>query len=898
MEAMMSSISISREQKSSTSIQIDQLSLQDDDILNNIVRNYPEGIDSIISTPEPPKQSAYMMIVLRGTESFVNKYINKAKRKNTSDEGDITLVKIEENETEKRNKMNNFTFFEQLKIKRAETKKYQQIMSKVFNELNKTKEKLVERIVELYCKDKSEKIKQKDEEYYKKCLNTIREMFDTELNYYYELSFEDFVLLFCSIIHYYTKIEIKLELRSRNSKKVMLSFYTTKEESYEAFADFFGYELQLKPYAQSYDEMHELSKSTNINSRKNSSIKISSFTNKKTLQFFQLDEDNCLHFPPYFPFEIEKKIKYRRYLQNDDYHECEYDEELNRFFVLPNNINTCQCSKFRNIDRLRLIYRSLMHLLQFSSLYKHNMISMIIYKQNYLAYGDKLNVNTLFCDIAKVYSSKSYIRTITTIRNFYGEHISYYFLWVSSFSYWMILPTIIGIALKASIYNINNEIMERTIPILEVFKFELYDLCLILFSIIINIWATLFLKNWKNIESMFRYYWGMEKYAAIQSQSEFYVPDQVKPFILGEMVSMNSRIQKIKKNIGSFVICVVLILFRGLIVFYACSLGIRMQTPISFNHLVILSSASGLITKIFGVINEFFAYRLSIWENNETTVQQQNSFAIKLIFLEAANCYFYLLYIAFYKPCMKEYPCYGGKCNKELEYAVYVLLFCNFIFTVWELIWPFIKRFIRKSIGQYNKKDIRFGRFEPHSIEHQLLCDGKNNLIKEYNQKMIRFGFVCLFSNAAPLAPLFVFLINILEYFADTYKIFNLYRIEIVEGSSGIGIYNAIFKTLYFFGMLININLVLFTSQKFFKFKITKDEFEKLKDNDGFIMNTLLMVIIENFMLLIIQAVRPKNVPLWFQHLSELKNLYDKKYFSREAANLPHNNIGEMDTIQ
>ena len=283
MESMMSSISISREQKSSTSIQIDQLSLQDDDILNNIVRNYPEGIDSIISTPEPPKQSAYMMIVLRGTESFVNKYINKAKRKNTSDEGDITLVKIEENETEKRNKMNNFTFFEQLKIKRAETKKYQQIMSKVFNELNKTKEKLVERIVELYCKDKSEKIKQKDEEYYKKCLNTIREMFDTELNYYYELSFEDFVLLFCSIIHYYTKIEIKLELRSRNSKKVMLSFYTTKEESYEAFADFFGYELQLKPYAQSYDEMHELSKSTNINSRKNSSIKISSFTNNNVI---------------------------------------------------------------------------------------------------------------------------------------------------------------------------------------------------------------------------------------------------------------------------------------------------------------------------------------------------------------------------------------------------------------------------------------------------------------------------------------------------------------------------------------------------------------------------------------------------------------------------------------
>ena len=42
---------------------------------------------------------------------------------------------------------------------------------------------------------------------------------------------------------------------------------------------------------------------------------------------------------------------------------------------------------------------------------------------------------------------------------------------------------------------------------------------------------------------------------------------------------------------------------------------------------------------------------------------------------------------------------------------------------------------------------------------------------------MIRFGFVCLFSVGAPLTPLFVLIINIIESFADIYKLFNLLRV-------------------------------------------------------------------------------------------------------------------------
>ena len=65
-------------------------------------------------------------------------------------------------------------------------------MKKEISKSNDEKEALLKKIEQskLEHVNYQEVIKQKDEEYYKKCLNTIREMFDTELNYYYELSFE------------------------------------------------------------------------------------------------------------------------------------------------------------------------------------------------------------------------------------------------------------------------------------------------------------------------------------------------------------------------------------------------------------------------------------------------------------------------------------------------------------------------------------------------------------------------------------------------------------------------------------------------------------------------------------------------------------------------------------
>ena len=98
-------------------------------------------------------------------------------------------------------------------------------------------------------------------EYYNICLEEVKNYEEDNngkidkslLNYYYELSFEDFILIFSCLVHYYTGLEVKLELREKNSNDVCLLLFCD-EEIYEKLADFFGYELQLKPYALNYKE--------------------------------------------------------------------------------------------------------------------------------------------------------------------------------------------------------------------------------------------------------------------------------------------------------------------------------------------------------------------------------------------------------------------------------------------------------------------------------------------------------------------------------------------------------------------------------------------------------------------------------------------------------------------
>ena len=896
------------------------------DVLNSmaekIILLYPKGIYSIFDTPEPKENEVYKTLIFNTNERFYKKFYTKMKKiSNTIDTGiplneipqdSIFNNNIKENNNNIINKLNESTNSDYLNsnyynsnptqneiyYRIQDNNQFRNLVKKVLSEVQKSNELLLETVLNKYAEYNSNKLKESHPEYFEKCtkIYVTCNPDNTNSTYlpYYEFHYEDFILIFCSVIRYFTGLNIKIEISDSAPKKILLIIYGN-EDNYETFAEFFGFELQLKPYASKYDIYvnKELRKNSLMDSKKSlsyeerlslsrlNSLEISLITQKsdlnKSYQFWEFSQNDQTAFPPYMPFEKVKKLKFRSYERNDNYHDCENDPDFHK------GINSCDhdTSIFRNIDKLRLINKALELLFNNNTLIKYNILWMIVYKRNYISYGDKLSTQSLFNDTSKIFSKHHVYRLVNTIRNYFGEYISFYFLWCTSFCNWMILPSLIGFLVFIVGANQDEILQNYEIKTIKKLTLNTYDIFLIILCIFITIWAMLFLKVWRQNEQLFSYFWGMENYEKIEPLNGNFTPNKTYDFLFGERIKVFSTVSSNFRRFISYIVLGMMIIIRLVSVHYIYQIKNKEKYSQSLKWNIIFGCITGLTLKLMSILYEFIAKLFCEWENYEKLSQKQNALALKLILFEFVNNYSTLFYIAFYKTYSKQ-KCFYDNCFQELEIQLYLLLIINFSFNLYEIFYPLIMYQIR--LRRINKHPL----FQPkkHSIEHQILSNECNTLIYDYNKRLILFGFVCLFSVAAPLTPIISLILSYLEIYVDVYKIFNLNRIDIIEGASGIDIYNSILKMFYFIGMLTSVALILFSNPHLLNLKYYVD-FSILKNKD-FINKFILFAIIENVILFIMNTFNYNDLPYWFNYLSEYKSIYTKKYFNRDYKNLPH----------
>ena len=85
---------------------------------------------------------------------------------------------------------------------------------------------------------------------------------------------------------------------------------------------------------------------------------------------------------------IVKEEKYQRYEPNDDFHECNVNFDTDE-------ICDKGCSKYRNIDKIRIIYNYVDQLLKIKYLTQVDVLNYIIIKRNNIDYQDKLTPQNL-----------------------------------------------------------------------------------------------------------------------------------------------------------------------------------------------------------------------------------------------------------------------------------------------------------------------------------------------------------------------------------------------------------------------------------------------------------------------------------------------------------------------
>ena len=858
--------------------------------LNKIFGIYPLGIDSLTTVKNPREEDVFVVLIFNGTTNFVKKYIHSAKRKSTFVEGKemdeyTKIIEIKEDSFNEEIENENFQK-NQVKLYKSDndkdkfmknfektiknTQKFIQVIKNVFKELNKTSDKLIEKIILFFGKKISEKIKGKNIEYFNICSEEIKIFKEKNYNkideglfqYYYELTFEDFILIFSSIIHYYTGLEVKLELRDEKSKEIYLLIFCKGEETYEKLADYFGYELQLKPYALNYREEGE--KDIKKNKKKSISSISGKFNYTRTINIeeisdlklpslvyeYQYDEHQFKFSPPYRKFDINKENKFRRYLPNDGAHICKNDPDFSRGF----ETKECHrnCSKFRSIDKFRLIHESLNYIMTISYLYKSGLLKMIINKRNNISYQE-LNIFSLFFNLLK-FGFSDYLKTINIVRNFFGESVAFYFLWIYYFSLWTLPPSLMGVFL----YFIPFLKKQPQSTVKKIVKFlDNYDLPSIIFGLIILVCTWIFLKAWEQKEKIFQYLWGVEIKEFTHSTSEYFIPDDEEKFILGETLLVSSYYTKLKKTI-SVLIILTLILIRIYIDYLIYNPNLLKEERITNFIKKFQIWMPLIIIKPISIFNNFICNILSIWENNETKSKQQNSFAWKLILLEFFNYYTTLARVAIVNN--RDY-------KLQMKRTIYLFLALDLSTYIFEFLVQLLRYWYKNGTLSTQSK-LNKNKKISSTIEHQLYSSEKENIIIEMNKKMIRFGYLCIFSSQASLTPIIIFIVNLIETFIDLYKFFILYRVEIIEKATGIGVYNSIINTLFFVGMLVNVGLVFFHQN----------------ERENFVTIIFIIVVFENVLYFINLLNINTFLPYWYLNLPEIKSLYDKKYYSRESG--------------
>ena len=128
--------------------------LSEEELIKNILMSYPNGINSLINTEFPKKNDVYITLLLNGEDSFINKFSTTEEelQDKDSEEEDILLnLNINSSKEDIINIYNKeeikYKSINILKEKKEKTEYYSKILNEIFKELNKTDDKLIDKII-------------------------------------------------------------------------------------------------------------------------------------------------------------------------------------------------------------------------------------------------------------------------------------------------------------------------------------------------------------------------------------------------------------------------------------------------------------------------------------------------------------------------------------------------------------------------------------------------------------------------------------------------------------------------------------------------------------------------------------------------------------------------------
>ena len=774
------------------------------------MKNYPNGIIDLITADKPKENEPQIILLFNAPLWFCKRYGERQPKDNKKSLLNLNVLKeigdlfkfslnknkkniLFEEENEQSTGLLELNDMKTVKEEKLEdevnrkielTDKVREILLNIFENFDSLTEELINSLLEKYEMDKRDKLSKDNPDNFEKLDKIYQKMKLDEEDEYTSLDFEDLILIIARIIKYYTKLNIYMDFTFLE-KKVIMSVWGT-ERQLDNLAERMKYQLKLKDYALKFQKVFNMKNDKEKGLESTNEIKYHHGTkgvdDDRTiligkdwipLKYHYIHVKNVLDFTPTKTYHKIKEEKYQRYEPNDEYHECNINFD-------SDEICDKGCSKYRNIDKIRIIYNYVDQLLKIKDLTEFGVLNYILIKRNNIDYSDKLTPYNLIVKPFNIYNVGNTNDFIYTIRNFFGEELAYYFLWLTNYIKWLVFPSLLGIIFEIS-YKIVNKSRQSHNPILSLIMCAFFIL-----------WGKAFIYQWNQKEQLYNYIWGTENYKKSQLDQESFVPDGYIPLLIGQKAPYVNKYKKYFRIFVSyiFIFFMMCIVFGFINIIFTIKALLINKYPkrtteigilIGFLNTIQINFMSGFYQGVAKYFNDK--------ENHRKEIDSKNALALKLIIYDFVNSYFSIFYIGFIKRSTlfgrKPGKCngFGGNdsCSEEIKIQLYTIVFIKFIFDFWELGRPILKQ---KSKIFRLKQQLSQDDIKPYSLEHQMICNDYNMVLFEYSEMIINIGYVFLFAGIAPLVPVFIFLLGYLERAFDTYKIFFLERVNLINPSN------------------------------------------------------------------------------------------------------------------
>jgi len=443
------------------------------------------------------------------------------------------------------------------------------------------------------------------------------------------------------------------------------------------------------------------------------------------------------------------------------------------------------------------------------------------------------------------------------IRDYFGSSVALYFTFLGFYTKWLCAPALAGC------YAFAVQMAEQNFD---------SDLVVPLFAFFMCFWGTLFLEFWKRREITCAFRWGTRGFEKEEKpRPEFEGEPRLNP-ITGEEEDYYPPEKRQVKFLTSLSVAILSTVVVGFGISSVLMFKYFLVSSLGAGASAIPGILNGIMIAVFNVLYEMLAEILTDWENHKTQTSYEDSLIIKTFLFQFMNSYCSFYLVAFVKPygdyfgtkeafgeckCITfnqfgcsdsniigpdtpsppdgsaiDCSCLKYSCIDELS----LLLICVF------LVQLFIDNFVEWGVP-YAKAKVAIYLEEKKMQEEaeqnkasavatisavvetetlELLCQAEHesklgpysvkDTFKDYNELVIQYGFVSLFSAAFPLCAFLALANNVIEIRSDAGKLLNVMQRPMAKSAEDLGSWFNIMDIMTYICVVTNCLLVWFTS--------------------------------------------------------------------------------------